>query len=77
MLYKGQLKLAEYSRAGLRTSDHRPVYAVFEAKVREVDQGKKERVMKDVLGRLEAGEGLDELEERGVRDLLDDREAGE
>ena len=74
MLYKGQLKLSVYDRAELRTSDHRPVYAIFEAKVREVDHGKKDKITREIKGKLNSGEGFAGLEESGVRDLMDEED---
>lgn len=77
VLYKGQLKLSTYDRAELRTSDHRPVYAIFEAKVREVDEEKKDKITREILGNLEAGDGFSELEKRGMSALLDAKSTGE
>jgi hypothetical protein len=70
ILYKGAVKLAAYDRAELRTSDHRPVYAIFEAKVREVDQAKKERISREIMGKLEGGDRFSGTEDKGFRELM-------
>lgn len=50
VLFKGSaLRLHEYTRAELMTSDHRPVYAVFEATIREIDRAKKEEIAKELV----------------------------
>ncbi|OWZ31660.1 phosphatidylinositol phosphate phosphatase [Cryptococcus neoformans c45] len=50
VLFKGSsLRLQEYTRAELMTSDHRPVYAVFEATIREIDRAKKEKIAKELV----------------------------
>ena len=41
--------MKDYNRANLRTSDHRPVYAVFDATIREVDYAKKDAIARDLL----------------------------
>ena len=49
ILFRGsQLRLKEYHRAELRTSDHRPVYAVFQATVREIDESRKEQITQQI-----------------------------
>lgn len=49
ILYLGDdLDLANYSRAELKASDHRPVYAIIRAKVRVVDRVKKDAIRKEV-----------------------------
>ena len=51
VLFKGQaLRLKEYNRAELRLSDHKPVYATFEATIREVDNSRKDAIAKQILG---------------------------
>lgn len=57
VLFKGSaLHLQEYARAELMTSDHRPVYAVFEATIREIDRAKKEKIAKElVYGLVKSG----------------------
>lgn len=53
VLFKGStLRLQEYARAELMTSDHRPVYAVFEATIREIDRAKKEKIAKELVHSL-------------------------
>jgi hypothetical protein len=44
-----QLKLIDYSRAELKASDHRPVYAILETEVRLVDRLKKEAIKQEIL----------------------------
>lgn len=53
VLFKGSaLRLQEYARAELMTSDHRPVYAVFEATIREIDCAEKEKIAKELVHSL-------------------------
>jgi hypothetical protein len=52
-----QLHLQRYHRAELRNSDHRPVYAVFDATVREVDHAKKDAIQKELVKSLRKGLG--------------------
>jgi len=50
VLYRGQsLDLSAYSRAELRGSDHRPVFAIFRAEIRVVDILKKAALRKQLL----------------------------
>ncbi|ODO04590.1 hypothetical protein I350_05196 [Cryptococcus amylolentus CBS 6273] len=50
ILFKGAaLRLKEYSRSELMTSDHRPVYAVFDATIREVDHVKRDGIAKELV----------------------------
>lgn len=44
-----QLDLTHYSRAELKASDHRPVYAIIKAQVRVVDRAKKEAIRREVM----------------------------
>ncbi|KAG8810435.1 inositol polyphosphate 5-phosphatase [Serendipita sp. 399] len=64
ILYRGEsLDLEKYSRAELRSSDHRPVYALFRAEVRIVDHVKRNALQKKLLRAVTAtgpGERLDE-----------------
>ncbi|KAL0949308.1 hypothetical protein HGRIS_009384 [Hohenbuehelia grisea] len=64
ILYRGgQLDLAVYSRAELRGSDHKPVFALFRASVRIVDAVKKAalaRLLFDNVTSTAPGEKLDE-----------------
>jgi hypothetical protein len=54
----------------LRTSDHRPVYAVFTATVREIDEVKKEQITKSIISEIRKSgpkDGIiDERVERGL-----------
>ncbi|ESP04692.1 hypothetical protein LOTGIDRAFT_135750 [Lottia gigantea] len=43
-------KLILYTRAELRTSDHRPVIGLFDIEVLSVDESAKERVFQEVIG---------------------------
>ncbi|KAG0141200.1 hypothetical protein CROQUDRAFT_52064 [Cronartium quercuum f. sp. fusiforme G11] len=50
ILYQGDdLDLTHYSRADLKASDHRPVYAIIRAQVRVVDRAKKEEIRRQVM----------------------------
>ncbi|KAI0939420.1 hypothetical protein AcV5_000847 [Taiwanofungus camphoratus] len=64
ILFKGtQLDLAVYSRAELRASDHRPVFALFRAEVRIIDHAKRavlSRLLLDSVATSAPGEKLDE-----------------
>ncbi|KAK4689930.1 synaptojanin, partial [Tremellales sp. Uapishka_1] len=71
ILFKGSsLRLKEYNRAELVTSDHRPVYAVFDATIREVDHAKKEVITKGIIHSLRhnsaGGEKLDAKVEKSL-----------
>ncbi|WRT65736.1 uncharacterized protein IL334_002684 [Kwoniella shivajii] len=82
ILFKGSaLRLKEYSRAELMTSDHRPVYAVFDATIREVDHARKDKISKEIVHSILSsggGKKMDEKVERvmrghgGPRDLIKD-----
>ncbi|GAA5938180.1 hypothetical protein JCM3775_002909 [Rhodotorula graminis] len=53
ILYKGHdLDCYRYQRAELRTSDHRPVYALFRARIRSVDHDKRATLRKQLLQEL-------------------------
>ncbi|CAO1622405.1 unnamed protein product [Jaminaea pallidilutea] len=52
-----QLSLLSYSRAELKTSDHRPVYALFQAEVRIFDKDKRNSMRREILLRAKAGQG--------------------
>lgn len=59
ILFKGSaLRLQEYNRAELRTSDHRPVYASFDATIREVDQPAKDRITDEIVKSMRNNDGL-------------------
>ncbi|KAI0065841.1 DNase I-like protein [Artomyces pyxidatus] len=64
ILYRGTtLDLSVYSRAELRGSDHRPVYAAFRATVHIIDSAKKEALSRLLLENVTStapGEKLDE-----------------
>ncbi|OSD04401.1 DNase I-like protein [Trametes coccinea BRFM310] len=64
ILFKGQsLDLAVYSRAELKGSDHRPVFAIFRAEVRIIDHAKRAALSKLLLESVTStapGEKLDE-----------------
>ena len=50
ILYRGaDIDLNRYSRAELKNSDHRPVMAVFRARVRTIDQARKEAISSELL----------------------------
>lgn len=64
ILYKGnQLDLAVYSRAELKGSDHKPVFAIFRAEVRIIDSVKKavlSQLLLESVASTQPGEKLDE-----------------
>ncbi|KAI0265790.1 SacI homology domain-containing protein [Gloeopeniophorella convolvens] len=64
ILYQGnKLDLSAYSRADLRGSDHRPVYAAFRATVHIIDEAKKAalgRLLAENVTSTAPGETLDE-----------------
>ncbi|KAG7449414.1 inositol polyphosphate phosphatase [Guyanagaster necrorhizus] len=64
ILYRGnQLDLSVYSRADLRGSDHRPVFAIFRANIRIIDTAKRtalQKVLLDSVISTAPGEKLDE-----------------
>ncbi|KAI0722816.1 inositol polyphosphate phosphatase [Earliella scabrosa] len=64
VLFKGNnLDLAVYSRAELKCSDHRPVFALFRAEVRIIDHAKRATLQKLLLENVTStapGEKLDE-----------------
>ncbi|BGP22785.1 inositolor phosphatidylinositol phosphatase [Rhodotorula toruloides] len=63
ILYKGpDLDCSRYSRAELRMSDHRPVYAIFRARIRTIDQAKRAALRKELLQDLLANPPEDALE---------------
>lgn len=77
VLYKGEgLHLRGYGAADLRTSDHRPVYALFEAVVPEVDEARRSAIAAELASKARAasGEKLDAKIEKaaqgGVRGLV-------
>ena len=65
ILFKGAaLRLKEYNRADLRTSDHRPVFAVFDATIREVDHAKKNEIDKDIMRSIRQNGSTGETDEK-------------
>ncbi|GAA5989221.1 hypothetical protein JCM10908_001213 [Rhodotorula pacifica] len=53
ILYRGDgLDCYRYQRAELRTSDHRPVYALFRSKIRTVNSARRAAVRKELLQKL-------------------------
>ncbi len=64
ILFKGSsLDLTVYSRAELKCSDHRPVFALFRAEVRIIDHAKRAALQKLLLENVTStapGEKLDE-----------------
>lgn len=79
VLYKGEgLHLRGYNcTSDLRTSDHRPVFALFEAVVPEVDEARRSAIASELAGKARvasAGGKLDDHIERaaagGVRGLV-------
>ncbi|KAJ4479331.1 inositol polyphosphate phosphatase [Lentinula aciculospora] len=64
VLYRGhQLDLSAYSRAELRGSDHKPVFAVFRPSIRIIDTTKRaalSRLLLDSVLHTEPGEKLDD-----------------
>ncbi|PCH41458.1 inositol polyphosphate phosphatase [Wolfiporia cocos MD-104 SS10] len=64
ILYKGALlDLAVYSRAELKSSDHRPVFAIFRTDVRAIDHVKRSalsRLLTESVTTTTPGEKLDE-----------------
>ncbi|KAK7060444.1 Inositol-1,4,5-trisphosphate 5-phosphatase 1 [Paramarasmius palmivorus] len=64
ILYRGRsLDLTAYSRAELRGSDHRPVYAIFRASIRIIDKAKRATLSRLLLNSVMTtapGEKLDD-----------------
>ncbi|WVR09797.1 hypothetical protein IAU60_006873 [Kwoniella sp. DSM 27419] len=75
VLFRGSaLRLKEYNRAELMTSDHRPVYALFDATIREVDHTRKDAISKEIVHSLVGSGGkVDTKVERALaRGGIDD-----
>ncbi|CAO1634899.1 unnamed protein product [Parajaminaea phylloscopi] len=51
-----QLRQTTYSRAELKTSDHRPVFAIFLAEIRVFDKDRRNAMRREVLARSKAGQ---------------------
>lgn len=63
ILYRGSLDLTVYNRAELKSSDHRPVFALFKTVVWIVDQAKRDALARLLLENVTStsnGEKLDE-----------------
>nr|XP_031862893.1 uncharacterized protein CI109_001367 [Kwoniella shandongensis]KAA5529965.1 hypothetical protein CI109_001367 [Kwoniella shandongensis] len=72
ILFKGPaLRLKEYNRTELMTSDHRPVYAVFDATIREIDHVKKDAISKEIVHSIlrSGGAGEARLDDKVERSL--------
>lgn len=57
ILARGPLEQSAYDRAELRSSDHRPVYAIYRAEVRQVDEERKARIRREVTEKGEVAVG--------------------
>ncbi|KAN0064942.1 Inositol-1,4,5-trisphosphate 5-phosphatase 1 [Thecaphora frezii] len=71
ILYRGIGIVQEtYSRAELKTSDHRPVYSTFRAQVRTVDEAKKSAIKRDLTEqrRIKLGLGVHRAEDADAND---------
>jgi len=76
ILYRGdQLDLSVYSRAELKGSDHRPVFAIFRAEVRIVDPVKKAALSKMLLQGVSSALPDEKLDEKLVALRLHDPSA--
>ncbi|KAG9317505.1 inositol polyphosphate phosphatase [Chiua virens] len=64
ILFKGNLDLSVYSRAELRGSDHRPVFAFFRTKVRVIDTVKRAALSRLILETSLAATPGEVLEEK-------------
>ncbi|KAK4053062.1 Inositol-1,4,5-trisphosphate 5-phosphatase 1 [Microbotryomycetes sp. JL201] len=65
ILYAGRdIDVNRYQRAELKTSDHRPVYALFRAKIRAVDIVKKTALRKELLADIVAHSPKEKLEDK-------------
>ncbi len=70
VLFKGSaLRLQEYNCADLRTSDHRPIFAIFDATIREVDHAKKDRITKEIMRSIRQNGGAGGFDERVEKTL--------
>ncbi|GAA6037102.1 hypothetical protein JCM8097_008735 [Rhodosporidiobolus ruineniae] len=68
ILYKGtDLDAFRYQRAELTASDHRPVYALFRARVRVVDEPKRAELRKRLLKEIMANEPQEKMDGGLVR----------
>lgn len=65
ILYRGsQLDLAVYSRSDLKSSDHRPVFAIFRSEVRIIDVVKRATLSRLLLEGVMSAEPGEKLEEK-------------
>ncbi|KAF8341266.1 DNase I-like protein [Cantharellus anzutake] len=68
ILYQGtSLDLSAYSKADIRSSDHRPVFALFRAEVRIVDTAKKMGISQQLLADLLSKNDIQTLESNFTR----------
>ncbi|GJN88599.1 hypothetical protein Rhopal_001565-T1 [Rhodotorula paludigena] len=68
ILYRGpDLDCYRYQRAELRASDHRPVYALFRARIRTIDQAKRAILRKQLLQELTAHSADETLDDKLAR----------
>ncbi|KAG8907006.1 inositol polyphosphate 5-phosphatase [Tulasnella sp. 403] len=71
ILYRGlNISLNTYSRAELRGSDHRPVYAFFDCEVLIIDTAKKNALQDEIQRGLTSTENNEKLEEKLARVAL-------
>jgi synaptojanin len=64
-LYRGdQLELSAYSSADVRSSDHRPVYALFRAAVRIIDFAKRTALSQQLLRNVTSTAQGEKLEDK-------------
>lgn len=73
ILFSGSLlDLNRYSRAEIYSSDHRPVYALFTATIKEIDYAKKSLTKKKILAEVLAGGGIEveEVEDSELRGFM-------
>ena len=57
ILRKGDLKQISYDTAPLRFSDHRPVYAIFQCTISDIDETKKESLSREIYTKRRADIG--------------------
>ncbi|KAM0792451.1 hypothetical protein ACM66B_005128 [Microbotryomycetes sp. NB124-2] len=68
ILYAGRdIDVNRYQRAELKTSDHRPVYALFRAKIRAIDVDKKSAIRKELLADIVAHSPKEKLDDKLTR----------
>jgi len=64
ILYQGSLDLAVYNRAELKSSDHRPVFALFRTMVWIVDRAKREALARLLLENVTSTSTDEKLDEK-------------